>query len=237
MSRYIALFLLWAVIFSCTAKYVASPSDMPVKYFPNDLPSFVLAYSLALRQYEEFRCLWESTGKDQYKHPFPLLEANLNRISPNINVSFGFTHNAFIVQNHIRGHFSGFGAEENRDNQMLMIPFENILFVTTPIESYGNRCLVFLSSVRPESTTIFAIDQELKVKLLYSTFDDKFNKISEKEYSTIMCSIFSIQVREPGTFILNEREGNRCTISKERRTFRLGVGKGGFKISLEGSKP
>jgi hypothetical protein len=204
-----------------------------VKYSPNDLPSLIVAYNLAMTHYEDFKCIWKLSEKDQYSHPFPLLETKFNKISPRINVSFGFTNAAFIIQNQMEGQILGFSSWRKKDKEGLTIPFENVLFVTTPVESFGNRCLIFLSSVSPECTYILAIDKEFGVELLYSTFDDNFNKISEKHGYTTMCSIYSVQVIEPGVFALSERENNKCTNNRERRRFQINVSNGIFKILLE----
>jgi len=203
------------------------------KYSPGDLPSLLIAYNFAVAQYEDFKCLWDLKEKEEYSHPFPLLEAKFKKISPSINISFAFTHTAFVVQNYVKGQFMGFGSQKNKEGRGRTIPFENVLFVTTPIESFGNRCLVFLSSVSPEGTYVLAVDKELGVELLYSTFDDNINRIWENQGYTIMCSIYSVQVMEPGVFMLSEKENNRCTIFREKRRFQVNITSGKFKISLE----
>ena len=234
MRKYIALYFCLIFVISWSINFPAHSNNLLVKYSPSDLPNLIVAYNLAITHYEDFKCIWKLSGKDQYSHPFPMLKSKFNKISPKINISFGFTHTAFIVQNQMKGQLLGLSFVKEKDNKGLTIPFENILFVTTPIESFGNRCLIFLSSVSPECTYILAIDKEFGVELLYSTFDDNLNRIWEKQGYTIMCSIYSIQVIEPGVFILSERENNKCTINKEERRFQINVADGKFKILLGG---
>ncbi len=201
------------------------------EYSIEELPIIVIAYSLFCARYDEFKSL-ESNSQN----PLVKLKKNIDALPGGISTGLCFTHRAFIVQNR-EDHLSGFVRIKNKTLEESKVPFENILFVTTPIESLGNRVLLILSSVSPERTTIAAIDNKLNVELLYDSFEK--NVIKNMEYikgSRDIGSIYSIRVKKPGIFLLEERmeRGGRKFVSPyKNRTFIMDVSKGVFEISMK----
>lgn len=197
-----------------------------VSWSESSLPGLIVAYGLYCARYDEFKLLGSNP-----QNVLIMLGKNINALPGGISTGLAFAHRAFVVQNEIEGHLSGFLRVRDKTLEGSKVPFESILFVTTPIASYENRILVILSSVSPERTTIFSVDKNLKVELLYDSihknyFDDK---------KTTVGSIYNVEVVEPGKFLLQERmePGGRGFLSPyKNRSFMIDIAKGSFEISL-----
>lgn len=211
-----------------SAEGSASAEEQPIEYTNEELPSVVIAYGLLTARYGEFRSL-ESDSQNVLVR----LGKNIDALPGDISTRLAFAHKAFIVQDNIVGHHSGFIREKNRTLEQSRVPFESILFVSTPIESFGQRILVILSSVGPEQTSIVAVDNRLNVELLYDSFNK--NTIVNAGNVTTIGSVYSVHVVRRGYFFLEERvePGGRGFVSPYRnRTFIVDATKGSFRISI-----
>lgn len=152
-----------------------------------------------------------------------ILNENLEQLSVGIPLEIAFVKHVFISQTNIPGHASGFPAQNEEASDKPSIPYESTLFVTTPIESLGDKILVILSSVSPERTRIFTIDAEYNAELVF----DAVNK-NHFENTTIG-SIHSMRVVKADKFILEARSGR---VSLEPRSFSISISNGDIKIEL-----
>ena len=178
------------------------------------LPNIVIAYNLFCSYYNDFKEL-----ESEDKNVLIRFGRNLDQLETGISTGLVFTKMAFIIQD-IEGHFSGFPRIQEETIEDSEIPFESILFVTTPIESFNNRILLILSSVSPERTTIVSVDKKLQTELLY----DSFIQHNDIEIS----SIYFIRVLKPGNFLLETRitpHYREFYDNKKNRTFILRVDK------------
>jgi hypothetical protein len=158
-------------------------------YSSSELPDIVIAYSHFCSHYiDEFKSITLDSDSS-----FSRLEHNLDQLECDIPTRLAFTHRSFIVQNE-KNYYAGYKKLGMKSIEVSKIPYEDILFVTTPIKDLGNRILMFLSSIRPERTTIVALDNELNTKLLYDTF----NRGGNVDISTI----YQIKVNNPGNFFI-----------------------------------
>jgi len=198
------------------------------EYLSEELPIIVISYGLFCTRYDSFKSLESNPQNVLCK-----FGKNIDTLPGEVSTNLGFTHRAFIVQNNIEGQSSGFVRIDKKSLEASNVPFESFLFVTTPIESFGNRVLVILSSVSPEKTAIFAVDKKLYIELLYDSINK--NKISNIKNSTTLGSIYGVCVIRPGYFLLEERmePGGRGMLSPiENRNFIVDVTKGTFEISM-----
>lgn len=234
---YVTLAAMFVMIcYSCTAlgadeSSAKSPALQGERYLDEELPSIVVAYSLYCARYTSFKLL-----EADPQNVLVMLKKKIDALPGGISTGLGFAHMAFIVQNNISDHLSGFIRLNNRPIDQSKFPFESILFVTTPVESFGNRVLVVLSSVSPERTTIFSVDNRINIELLY----DSFNKNLFDQKKTTIGSIYAVRVTKPGRYLLEERmdPGGRAFFSTyENRSFVMDVTKGTFEISLEVRSP
>ena len=152
-----------------------------------------------------------------------ILNKKLEQLNTDIPARLVFVKYVFISQANIPGHTSGFPVQKEERINKSSIPFETILFVTTPVESLGNKILVILSSVSPEQTRIFTIDTEYNVELLF----DSFKKNPFK--NTTIGSIHSMRVEKADEFVLEERSGR---ISSEARSISLTISNGDVKLKF-----
>lgn len=152
-----------------------------------------------------------------------ILNDKLEQLSVGIPLGIAFVKYVFISQTNIPEHTSGFPAQNEEALDKPSIPYESILFVTTPIVSFGNKILVVLSNVSPERTRIFTIDTEYKAELLFDTF------AKNDSQNTTIGSIHALRVVKPGEFVLEERQGG---FSLEHRSFSLKTFSDGIKIQL-----
>jgi hypothetical protein len=223
LFKIIAMIPCLILFLSCTLNEAFALSSFMKKFSPEELPNIIISYNLSVSYYNDFSCLWQLNERS---HFFSKLHSEFESLSCNIDTRMSFTHLAFISQNNIEGHFSGLIPKQANKIKEPKVPHENILFVTTPIESLGNSILVLLSSVSPERTTVMSIDNMLNVNLLYDSYEEKL------PYK-IICSISSILVIKPGIFKLEERKSGRCSPSDLKRNILIDVSSGDFKIFVE----
>jgi hypothetical protein len=193
------------------------------KYSSTKITDIVIAYSLYCAMYNSFKPL-----ESNLDNPIVKLVNNIDKLPGGISTGIAFPHWTFILQNNIKGNVYGFEQMEGKSLEDSKVPYENILFVTTPIESYGMRILVILSMVRPDRTTIFSVDNNLKPVLLYDSFQ---KNILKGDDSWSIGSIFKIKVIYSGYFSLMERAGREEDINFSNRSFILDVTKGKFNLT------
>ncbi len=232
-----SLLLILGMMFSLSNVLYASESSLKPatggalkeEYSSEELPSIVVSYGLFCARYDSFKLLESNPHNVLIK-----LGKNIDTLPGGISTGLAFAHRAFIVQNNINNQISGFVRDDKKSLEASNVPFESLLFITTPIESFGNRVLVILSSVSPEQTTIFAVDKKINVELLYDSINK--NKITNIKNSTTLGSIYGVHVIRPGYFLLEERmePGGRGLLSPtENRTFVVDVTKGIFELSMK----
>lgn len=209
---------------------VVRPSERSLK--PSYLPGVVIACQM-LQWFRTIRCL-------QSTPPGPVIELsnNVENLSPDIRDKMSWAHLVFTVQNNIGESRSGFVRIEGRTLEESNVPpFENILFVTTPIESFGNRVLVFVGSESPEDTTIFSVDETLNVELLFESNRKKtIRNIEQIKSIKGIFSIYGIEVVKPGYFLLQERahvSGDKIFSPYKNRVFVVDVTRGAFEMTLD----
>lgn len=118
------------------------------------------------------------------------------------------------------------------------VPLESLLFVTTPIDSFANRCLVVVGSVSPDRTTIFSVDKKLEVELLYDSVlkNDLKNKDQMLSFGGTdkMYSVVNVRVLQTGIFLVEERidSGALPFAKNEGRKFIIDVTKGTFELLM-----
>jgi hypothetical protein len=201
------------------------------EYLNEELPMIVIACDLLCSRHESFKCLEGSP-----KNPVIKLITNIDALGIGISTVMGFTHLAFTTENNIEGHMSGFIRVNNKTLEESSVPFTNILFVTTPIKSYNNHILVILSSVSPNRTTVFSVDNKLDVNLLYDSFEkNEIKNVMDIKGTRTIGSIYGIRVLKPGSFLLQERmEPGALGFASQykNRNFRIDATKGSFQITL-----
>lgn len=170
----------------------AGERDKGGKEYPSEiLPSIVLSYSVFCSYNEEYDKLIQDSSNMLIK-----LNSNIDALGLGISTRLAFIETSFIVEN-TKGHYSGFKVCDSNKLEAAKIPFEELLFVTTPLESFNDQILVIISSISPERTTIMSLDQKLDVDVIYDTFNSD-NAVS-------ISSIFNVEVIEPDKFLLRGR--------------------------------
>lgn len=132
-------------------------------------------------------------------------EMSLEKLGVDIPVKLGFVRQAFIVQPDVTG------------NRYVGRRGVSTLYVTTPIHSFQDRVIVVISSTSPEATTVIAMDDQLRAKLIYdSVFENRF---SGKYACDPMGQVTSIRISQTG--VLNFQESNVHWSNKRSRSFTL----------------
>lgn len=223
-----SLSLMFGMMLSLSSVLYAGEA-LKEEYLSEELPSVVISYSLFCARYDSFKSLESNPQNVLMK-----LRKNIDTLPGGISTALAFTHRAFIVQSDLKDQVSGFVRVDKKTLEESKVPFESILFVTTPIDSFDNRVLVILSSVSPEQTAIFSVDKKANVELLYDSINK--NKISNIKNSTTLGSVYRVRVIRPGYFLLEERmePGGRGLLApSENRTFAVDVTKSVFEISMK----
>lgn len=211
------------VIAFSTGKLLAGESDLPIS--PSELPAAVVSCSFVLSNFLQPGCI---LGADA-ANPIKKLIDGFERIPCDINNRLAFTHYDFIVQGDVVGNYSGFlptGADGSKQG---IVPIEDILFVTTSLDSFSKKNIVIISSLGPGRITIISIDRQLRMELLYDSFKKR------PPNNILLCSVYGIKVIAPGKMKLLERSG-RCGGWDVKRQFLLDVSGGTFKMTLADEK-
>ncbi|MFH1022222.1 MAG: hypothetical protein V1809_02410 [Planctomycetota bacterium] len=121
----------------------------------------------------------------------------------NRNIPFGLEHKyAFIIQDDIKSRFSGFKRQDPPSSG-----YDNILFVTTPIQSFHNQIVVIHVTFSPEQTRVVSIDGECQTKIWYSQFPVGNGVVVDLEgEKTDLGAIINVRSENPGVLILEELE-------------------------------
>jgi hypothetical protein len=200
------------------------------EYIPEEIPMLVISYSFVCSRPDEFKCL-ESVRDNSLTR----LGRNIDALPGSISTGMGFVHMALTVTNDVGNASAQSMMGPGRWLQQMTIPDVSILFVTTPIAEYGNRVLVILSSVSPDSTTIISVDDRLNVSLLYNSFLKNELKNKDKILgSNTLGSVYSVRFVESGSLVLKERRRVRYDIDRliPPREFLIDLRSGGFKLSM-----
>ena len=186
----------------------------------DELPTLVIGAHLFTSRYPEFKALESNRNNSIIK-----LLKNMEKAG----VTLAFAHLPFVVQNEIAGYFVGFSKTQTKTLKYTDIPSESILFVTTPIGSFGNRVLVLIGSVSPQQSTIFSVDGSLNVTPLYNS------GVAIKDsdgHTTHLGAVRGIRVIEPGLFQLAERWNHHSSLPPTiERQFVIDVRHGKFQMS------
>jgi hypothetical protein len=199
---------------------------------PTDLPEIVIAYALFCSRYAEFKQLQSNLENVLMKlhGSIEKMEKSHELLLINFSTRLAFGHRSFVVQTNIPGHISGLVRETKKTSQEIVIPADGMLYVTTPVEAFRNRSLVFLSSGGPERTTILAVDSLLGVELLYDSAER--NKLIIPGIGRID----SIHVKAPGVLSLVEKTARDVPVQgppQNGRSFLVDVTSGKFNISRQ----
>lgn len=216
-----------SIFFVCSFSATPSAKEIAIEspFSANELPSLIISYGVLCSRFNEFEEIINTPT-----NVFHRLDNNIKKISPGIRTGLGFAHSTYIVQSDIPNQQYGYLIPSDESSTIETIPFENILFVTTPIKEMNNKVLVILSEVSPDRTAIFSVDNTLNAELLYDSFD----KNIFLERKTAIGSIINIRIEQSGIFLLRERivPGGKGFFEPYRRTLIINASSGTFELRL-----
>ncbi len=215
---------------------VSFANDKSISIQTYDIPGSIVAFAFLTSNYPDFASLLKSENNYDFIDTFREIYRNMESLNCDIPTRLAFTHYYFVVQSNIVSNKSGFVRVKGRSVEESGIPRESILFVTTPIESFDNNILIILSSVSPERTTVFSVNNKLKFILFYDSF--KKPDAFEDKSSDRVGSIYSVLVDKPGYLQIEERVipgGLGYFPPHEYRKFVIDVS--GGKYRFFGTKP
>ena len=240
MKRRIA-FLLLVVLLSCSTITTAASLNTPSlvsgstltigneTYSLVTLPEVIIAYSVYCQMYESFKTLQTNSA-----NPVVKLAKNMDALPGGISTGLVLSHWTFIIQNDIKDHYSGFQKLNGKSLEQSGVPYENILFVTTPIESFGKRSLLIYSGLRPERTQIYSVDGNLNASLLYDSFGKDIVLKDKRGAHWSALPIYGVRVIKPGLFSLQvgSRRAEEDRMPEAEGSFIINVTKNDFKMEL-----
>lgn len=197
------------------------------QYMPEELPEIVVAYNLYCGNYFQFKPL-----ESNPQNPLIRLDKNMDAFPGGTSNVLVDIDQAFIVQNNVKDQNYGLSTTEFQAMWNSRINFSSALFVTTPIPTFGKRVLVIVGSLGPDRTTIFSVDSDLNVRLLYDTDARPYYKGVKKNGG--LGWTYGIKVLEPGYYLIRERfmpGGHGFGAAYVLRTFVIDVRKGKFSLS------
>jgi len=131
------------------------PPEAPstVEVAPNELPMLLISYAYSISRDVEITAAVETPLGRTYR----ALEQRLEGLRVDLPTKLGFVHEAFVVQPRTVG------------SRAIGKPGESTLYVTEPLPQFGEAVVVVVSSVSPEMTTVFQVDRQLNVRLIYDS--------------------------------------------------------------------
>ncbi len=188
--------IILVIILTCLPCHVVS-SGNDSYLSPYQLPRLLVAFSYYISNYSDFEKQFELNNQE----PLCLkkLRAELEQFNKQqLGTRLAFIEHAFIVQNEIPDHVSGYVPCYDIKNKTARdVTYDHLLFITTPIASIENKALMIVSTSRPARTTIISVDSSLTMTLIYDSFD--------QEAEFLISAIDAVRVIEPGIILLVER--------------------------------
>jgi hypothetical protein len=189
------------------------------------LPAFILAYTFIVSsQPQQFAAQVDAAAEGSLFAEFKQFESQLAKINPDLPTGLSFVKSVFIVQSAPAGTVAGFVRKPGKTLEQSGVPFESMLFVSTPIPALGNRVIMILSSVSPERTVMVTVDAALQTDLVYDSFLRSTPKTIRRPVP--IGSLYAVRTQGPGRFLLQERmvPGGRGFVSpKMNRVFVLRI--------------
>jgi hypothetical protein len=163
-----------------------------------ELPDAVIAYGfLASTYYEDFPNFLRSIEGSDPLRKIKRMHGSLHGLGSDVPSRIAFSHSSFILYGDATTQDYGF-----RDANE---PYIGSLFVTTPLVLLDGKVLVIISSVAPQHTTIFLLDNTLKADLIYDSYK-KHTFRNDGSMQEPMASIYQIRSLGNGRFLLKERK-------------------------------
>jgi hypothetical protein len=165
----------------------------------HEIPDAIITYAfLSSTYYENFSGFLKSIEGQDPTNRIERLHQSLKGFSADIPTRIRFPHRSFVVYSNPAVQDIGFPNGNDLDM--------NSLFITTPLMSFDNKVLVVFSSVAPQQTTIFSVDENLKVDLIYDSIKKHTFRDADSGEQEPMASIYQIRNLRNGTFLLKERK-------------------------------
>ena len=182
--RYSLKIFVWAIftlmpMSVCLSEVTSTPSMNP-----SALPMLIITYAYDLA--------YDPTATLKTASTLNSLDTALVALNADVPRGLGFVKNVFVIQPGISG------------NRYASEPDVSTLYVTPPLPRLGNRSLALVSSVSPESTTIFTL-----------------NVFSGGRVCDPMGQVPMVTISSTGVLILHER--NRHFSNRSARTFSVSI--------------
>lgn len=197
--RYSLKIFVWAIftlmpMSVCLSEVTSTPSMNP-----SALPMLIITYAYDLA--------YDPTATLKTGSTLNSLDTALVALNADVPRGLGFVKNVFVIQPGISG------------NRYASEPDVSTLYVTPPLPRLGNRSLALVSSVSPESTTIFTLDAGMHAQLVYDSLTA--NVFSGGRVCDPMGQVPMVTISSTGVLILHER--NRHFSNRSARTFSVSI--------------
>jgi hypothetical protein len=165
---------------------------------PVGLPQEIITYGFLSWNYGDVNKLLGSSASPGLAREMKALQGAFSSLNCDIPTRLSFPHKAFIVPSFPVGQWIGFVRTAETP------PEEGTLFVTEPRRTKMPRVLVVLSSVAPERTTVFSIEERdggYVSSLVYDSF--KKGKIRNANH-TVIGAVTAVSVGNGDEILLRE---------------------------------
>lgn len=184
----------------------ATPAPKAIATDQNSLPMLLISYAYGLANGMDTRS-GNSKEDTALAALYRSLENNLDQLHVDVPTKLAFVRKSYVVQPTEIG--SRTISEHGRST----------LYVTEPVREIGNASVAIVSSVSPESTTIFMIDSQLHVTLVYDSV--AANHFSTSASCDPLGQVNGVEVIRQG--VLKLTESNARWSDKHKRVIDLDV--------------
>jgi len=206
---------------------------------PGRLPAFIISYTFFVSgQPQQFAAQVDAATEGSLFAGFKRFESQLTKIDPDLPTGLSFVKSVFIIQSAPDRNVAGFVRKPGKTLEQSGVPFESLLFASTPIPALGNKVIMILSLISPERTVLVTVDTALQIELVYDSFSKSTSKTMR--IPVPIGSIYAVRSQGPDRFLLEERmlPGGRGHVSSLRnRVFVLRIVQGTIELFEEKNSP
>lgn len=185
---------------------------------PSTLPMVVISYAFTLGEGAEDRGN-AIDGASPLARIYRAIETSLEETHADLPTKLAFVRESYVIQPTVTG------------SKVVGTHDRSTLYVTAPVHALGDASIVIVSSVSPEATTVFQVDGQLHVKLIYDSM--AANKFLSGSSCSPLGQIEGVEISISGKLVLTET--NVRWSSKKRRSILLDAtaAPAGLRCSLQ----
>ncbi len=221
MKIYKFILIIYLILFSESLLFSNNTNDFNIR--SSEIPMLVNGFVYSIINYNKYKQIYQDNMAIEYitllsnLHKYKIDRKN-NKLD--IVTELAFCKKIYQFHDNFTNIIFGRNKDEEKD-------WKCILFISLPLKELNESILLILSSVSSPRTTIFTINNNLDVRLIYHSY--KKNTLNLGPNSAPLASIYKIKCINKNEFILYEIFYPRY--SSKKRLFKLKIKNNKIQLS------